>query len=490
MKPQAEQNGAMRDKVARGVAWNMAEKVGSALLQMAVSIIVLRLLMPDDFGVVAILTALTTLAQVAIDSGFSQLLIRKEHPAPGEYRTVFLFNMAVSWLLYGLLTATAPLIARFYQQPVIAAIAPVFYLILPATACGSIQSVRFMRRFRFALLSKVTFFATLLSGLTGVGMAMAGCGVWSLAGQRLSLAVFRSAALWVLSDWRPDAVPRRRDMQTLRSMAPFSVRLMATDFVAALYNKVPQLFIGRLYNADLLGYYDQALKLKDLPVNSAMLSVQNVTFPSLSKIAGDRAKFAESYRQVLSVVTYVMFPIMAGMIGVADEMFSVLLDEKWMPTVPYFKAASLIGLFYPIAVTAYNVLKVHSDGRMLIRTELLKKTIMTLLLAVTIPQSVMAVMWALAAMSAVEAAVNFVATTRFTALTTRQFLRTLAPTAAVTAALYGAVMAVGAFVPAAPAAMLMLKIVTGVTVYAGLSALFRLEAFSTMRRAFLQILRP
>lgn len=467
----------LRDRVAQGVAWSMAEKIGSMLLQMAVSIVVLRLLQPDDFGVVAILTAFAAFAQVVVDSGFSQTLIRKAEPAPGEYKAVFLFNVAVSWALYALFVALAPAAARYYGQPVIADLAPVFFLLLPTNALCVIQLTRFTRQFRFALISKVTFFATLLSGLLAVGMALAGCGVWSLVGQRVGLMVVRAAALWWLGRWRPSA---KADVGALRKMAPYSMSLMATDLISALYNRIPQLFIGRLYSTELLGFFDQALKLKDLPVTSAMQSVQNVTFPAMSKIAGDDRKFTESYRQVAAIVAFVMFPVMTGMIAVADEMFAVLLGEKWLPTVPYFKAASLMGLFYPIAMISYNILKVKSDGRLLIRIEILKKAVMTVLLVLTIPRSPAAVMWGLVAMSAIEMGVNFVATTRYASLRLSGLVRTLLPPAVAAAALFAAVALVGRTVVCPPAAMLSLKICTGAAVYILIALLFRFEAFRIM----------
>ncbi len=467
----------LRDQVAQGVAWSLAEKIGSMLLQMAVSIVVLRLLMPDDFGVIALLTAFSAFAQVVVDSGFSQTLIRKSAPEAGEYKAVFLFNVAMSWLLYLLFVAAAPAVARYYGQPVLAALAPVFFLLIPANALCVIQLTIFTRQFRFALLSKVTFFSTLFGGLIAIGMALAGCGVWSLVAQRVTQMVLRAAALWCLSDWRPTAP---RDPRALRTMAPYSLSLLATDLVTALYNKVPQLFIGRLYSTDLLGYFDQALKLKDLPVNSAMQAVQPVTFPALSKIAGQPAKFTESYRQVTGIVAFVMFPVMTGMIAVADEMFAVLLGQQWLPTIPYFRAASLAGLFYPIAMIAYNVLKVKSDGKLLIRIEILKKAVMTLLLALTIPRSVGAVVWGIVAASAFELTVNFAASMRYTALTPRGLLRTLLPPALASAALYAAVALTDRLVHCPAGALLMLKVAVGAVVYLGISAVCRFEAFRTL----------
>lgn len=472
--------GELKERVARGVAWSIGEKIGTMLLQMGVSIVVLRLLMPDDFGVVAILTAFSAFAVVVVDSGFSQTLIRKAEPSPSDYKSVFLFNIAVSLALYALLTALAPVAARYYDMPVLARLAPVFFLLVPVNALCVIQNTLFTRAFRFALLSKVTLVSSLVSGLAAVLLALAGCGVWSLVAQRVLQMVVRAVLLWRLSEWRP----RRSaawSAAAIRQMAPYSFSLLTTDLISAVYNKIPQLFIGRLYSSDTLGFFDQALKLKDLPVTSAMTAVQGVTFPALSKIAADERKFAESYRQVVMVVAYAMFPMMLGLSAVAHDMFAVLLGEKWMPTVPYFEAVCLVGLFYPVAMTAYNVMKVRCSGSVIVRLEVVKKVIMTAILALTIPHSVQAVVWGLVLFACCEMVVNVAASLRVTSLSWTALLRTLMPIAFAAAAMYGVVRGVAWALPDSGLLRLVVEIVAGVIAYLGFSLLFHLEAFAEVR---------
>ena len=351
--------GELKDKVARGVAWSMAEKIGTMLLQMAVSLIILRLLTRDILGVMAIPTAVVAVALVLVDSGFSQALIRKAAPSADDYKSVFAFNIGVSLVMYALFTALAFPVSRFYDMPQIAQIAPVFFLQLPIGALCAIQNTICVRQFRFALLSKVTFASSLAGGLAAIGLALAGFGIWCIVAQRVLQAAVRTLLLWWLSDWRPCGACSRGP---LREMAPFSFSLIATDLISTFYNKIPQFFLGRLYPADTLGSFDQAIKLKDQPTISAMQAVQSVTFPALAKIRDDAPKFAESYRQVVMVVSYVLFPVMLGMSAVAHDMFAVLLGEEWMPTVPYFETVCLVGLFYPMSIIAYNVLKVKSGG--------------------------------------------------------------------------------------------------------------------------------
>ncbi len=467
----------LKQRVASGVAWSLAEKVGTTLLQLGVSLVLLSILGPDSYDELALLTALSVVALVIVDSGFSQILIRKAAPTEEEYKSVFVFNMTVAVALYAAIVAAAPWVGSYYGQHEFAKVAPLFFLLLPLSAATSIQLTIFTRQFRFALLSKLTFAASAVSGVAAVVMALVGCGLWSIVAQRVLYVAVRGGAMWLMSDWHPSG---RFSMPALREMAPNSFRLMGTDLISALYTKIPQLFIGRIYaGTNSLAYFDQAQKLKDSPVMSMVAAVQSVTYPALSKISDQRAKFAESYRQILMVVAYVMFPVMLGMSAVAPELFA-LLGEKWMPTVPYFEVICGVGLFYPLSIVAYNVLKVKSDGRIIIRLEIFKKVVMTAIFAFTIPRSVMAVVWGLVVISVVEFVVNFAATCRFTDLALWRLLRTMMPVAAVAAVMYAGVRLSAAWLPANNIAALGAKIAVGILIYTMLSAVFRLEAFREM----------
>ena len=477
----------LKEKVAGGVAWSIAEKVGSMLLQMVVSIVVARLLVPEDFGVMAILTFFTALALVMVDSGFSQTLIRKESPSSEDYRSVFAFNIAVSVVLYGILVAVAPAVARYYELPVIADIAPVLFLLLPINALCVIQNTIFTREFRFRLLSQATFTASLVAGVVAIAMALAGCGVWSLVGQRIATLAVKTLILWFRSDWRPSF---HFSMKPVREMAPFSFRLLTTDLISSIYNNISQMFIGKIYSADALGFFNQAQKFKDLPLTSAMQSVQSVTYPALSQIGDQREKFAESYRQVLMVVAFMLFPVMVGITAVAEDLFALLLGEKWMPTVPYLQILCLTGLFQPLAMIAYNVLKVKSNGAIILRLEIAKKTLMTLILALTIPHSIKAVAWGLVAMTFCEFAINFIASMRYTSLGIWRVVRTLLPTMIITAVMFVGVVLVGdAMSDTGVAVRLLAEIATGAMIYILLAFGFRLEAATEIKSLLSKMLR-
>ena len=466
------------ERVASGVVWSVTEKVGSALLQAVVSIVVANRIMPMDMGIMAVLTFFTTLAQVVVDSGFSQTLIRKATPSQADYKAVFRFNIVSSLTLYAILTALSPYVARYYDWPLLSQVAPVLFLLLPLNALCVIQNTIMVREFRFAQLSTITFISSTISGIVAIAMALTGFGIWSLVGQRVSMMAAKAMLLWWRSSWRPNGGGQTG---SLREMAPYSLRLMTTDLITALYNNVAQLFIGKMYSGSVLGYFNQAQKLKDMPVNATMQSIQSVTFPALAKIGDDEQKFSESYRKVVMVTAYVMFPMMAGLIATAEEIYTLLLKPDWHPAIPYFRVMCAIGFFYPIAIVAYNILKVKSNGAIILRLEIIKRVIMTIILIITIPRSVMAVVWGLVAAAACEMVLNIFAARKYTEVGVMRIIGTLLPIILLSAAMYAAVLFVGVFAQDWSILLRLLAMIAmGVVTYILGSWLTRMEAFQEL----------
>ena len=466
----------LESKVASGIAWSFSEKLLTMLIQMVVSIIVARELMPEDFGIMAILTFFTSVALAIVDSGFSQTLIRKQNPSDEEYKSVLGFNVAMSLILYALLLVVTPYIANFYGHSVIAEVAPVLFLVLPINSLCVVQTVMFTKEFRFALLSKIVFSASLVSGVVAVVMAVAGCGIWSLVAQRLLMMGIKAIAFWMIRHWRTDA---RFSMGAIKAMMPFSLRLLATDLIASIYNNVAQLFIGKMHTTTTLGYYSQAQKLKDLPVTSTVQAVQGVTYPALSELNDDDRKFGDGYERIVRMLGFVTFPVMLGFVAIAEDMFMLLLGEKWMPTVPYFKVLALSGLFYPLAIVAYNVLKVRSDGRVIVRLEVVKRVIMTAVLCYTIPRGVMAVAWGMTAMAGVEFLLNSAVAVRLAKVGALRLARALLPSFAIATVMYFAIMSIVPYMADMGIGLrLVCEILCGGVVYFVLAFILRLRALT------------
>lgn len=470
-------------KVASGVVWSFSEKLLSMVVQMVVSIVVARQLAPSDFGVMAIMTFFTSVALAIVDSGFSQTLIRKADPTEEDYRSVLSFNVVVSVVLYGLFVAAAYPLAELYSTPVIRDIAPVLFIVLPINSLCVVQTVMFTREFRFALLSKIVFAASLISGVVAVVMALAGCGIWSLVAQRLLMMGIKAAAFWWIRRWRTEA---RFSFAALRAMAPFSLRLLATDLIASIYNNVAQLFIGKMHSTTALGYYSQAQKLKDLPVTSTVQAVQGVTYPALAKLATDDQQFADGYLRIVQLLSFVIFPVMLGFVAIAPDMFMLLLGEKWMPTVPYFEILALSGLFYPLSVVSYNVLKSRSDGKVIVRLEVIKRIIMTAVLCYTIPRGVESVAWGMTAMAFVDFVINTAAALSYLSLSSFRLLASILPQLLLAAVMFVCLYLFEPYIASLSLGLrLLVEITVGIVIYAAGALICRLQALHEL----IQLLR-
>lgn len=469
-------SGELEHKVVSGVVWSFAEKFLTMLVQMVVSIIVARRLMPEDFGVMAILTFFTSVALTIVDSGFSQTLIRKKEPSESDYRSVFAFNVVVALVLYFVLWALAAPIARFYGHSVISDVAPVLFLLLPINSLCVVQTVMFTREFRFKLLSNIVFAASLISGVVAVAMAVVGCGIWALVAQRLLQMGIKAVAFWWVRRWHWRGGV---SLSALREMAPFSLRLLATDLIASIYNNVAQLFVGKMYSTTSLGYYSQAQKLKDLAVISTVQSVQGVTYPALSKLATDEEKFSAGYERIVRLLSFVLFPAMLGLVAISSDMFMLLLGERWMPTVPYFRILALSGMVYPLAMVGYNVLKIKSDGRVVVRLEVVKRVVMTLVLCITIPTGIEAVAWGMTAMAFVEFVLNSGFALRLMSFGIMRLAKALLPSLLLSLAVYFGLEILNPHLAQMGVVLrLTTDIALAVVFYVALSWILRLRAFN------------
>ncbi len=336
----------LKKKVVRGFAWNVAEKIASALFQAWVVVNVANRLFPEDYALVAILAAFVAIFNTFVDSGFSQALIRKKEPLATDFSSAFWFNIAVSAVIYGMLVALSYPTAGVLDMPRLVELAPVLYLIVPLNALGIIQQTVLTRAFDFRRLSTVTFAATLGSGAVAVAMAMCGFGVWALVGQRVSLVGFKAVLLWIFGRWKPSF---GFSGEAIRRMFGYSSRLLGTDFLNNLYNSAPQFVIGHLHHGTL-GHYDQARKLRDLVVNSTVNSMQSITFAALATVSDDDAKFARAVGKVVGSIVFLMFPMMAGLIVVADELFGVFLAPQWHASVPFLRILCLTGFVVPLSI--------------------------------------------------------------------------------------------------------------------------------------------
>lgn len=470
----------LKQSVVNGMKWTFIEKIATNLFQMLAGLVLMNFLAREVYGTLAVLVVFTSICSVFVDSGFSSALIRRKEVGPSEYSSVFFFNILVAVVLYGILVAVTPAIAVYYNEPIIRSIAPVLFLLVPVNAFSNIQNIILTRDLEFKTISKYTMWATVGGSCVSVVMAVCGMGIWSLLGQRLLTPVIKSAMLWIGNRWRPSGRP---SFAPLRSMTGYSSRLLLSDIANTIYSNISGLFIGRMYKMDALGSYDRGKQYKDIPVSTVISSVQNVTFPALARLHDNPAKMSLTARQVTVVMNFLIFPVMVGMIAVAEDFISVFLPERWLSVVPYFQILSISGLFAPLSVVSYNILKIKSDGKMIFRLEIVKKLIATAVLVATIPISVKAIAWGQTVIFLSDAIINMFGAGRYVKWGFWTHIKDTIPylvfSAAMLAAVYGTHILLVGYVPLF--AVLCLEVVAGALVYGLLTIIFKPQGWREIK---------
>ncbi len=473
----------LKSKVVRGFAWNSAEKIASALVTFYVAIKVVNRVSPGEYGVFAILVAFVAVFNTFVDSGFSQALIREKEPTQGDFSSAFWFNIAVSVVIYGLLVGLSYPAAALFEMPELINLAPVMYLVVPLGALCIIQNAVLTRSFDFRRISSITFASVVGAGVVAVVLAVKGCGVWALVGQRVTQIGLKAVLLWFFGRWKPSA---RFSGASIRSMSRFSSRILATDLINNLYGKIPQFAIGGRVDEATLGYYDNASKLRDLPVSSTLSAMQAVTFPALAKLRDDDRKFADGVGKVVSSIVFIMFPMMAGLIVVAADFFGLFLNADWQGSVPFFQILALTGMMTPVTIVSYNIMKTRSDGGALVKAEIIKKVFATAIFAATIPFGAIPIAWGMVGIAFTDMVVSFSTGRRYCDYGVGRLARDVFPVLALTAVMAGAVWGLGFLMGAWPLWLaLAVKIAAGVVIYLGGAALLRLDGF----REFTEVLR-
>lgn len=382
------ENGELGKKVFSGLFWKFGERFLSQAVSFIVTVILARLLLPEDYGVVEIVMIFITLANVFMTSGFSTALIQAEEADSKDFSTIFYCSFAVSLVLYAVLFLAAPLIAQVYRNPVLTAIVRVLSLQVPLSAYNAVQHAYVSRN----MLFKRFFFSTLIgitvSGVVGIGMAYMGLGVWALVGQSFANIIVDTLVLGITIPWRLEWTFSKKSAKRLMA---YGWKILAADFSGTFFGQLRSLVIGVTYTSADLAFYNKGQHFPQMITNNLSTSVMAVLFPAFSTVGNDIPKVRQMTQVSLRLLTYVMAPVLLGMAAIPEEMILLLLTEKWAPCIPYVKffcLGSVIGL---ISTTALQTIKAVGRSDVVLKLEILKKPVFILLLLVAVRISVTAI---------------------------------------------------------------------------------------------------
>ena len=394
---------SLKQKTTKGIFWSTIERFSNQGMSFLFSVILARMLDPSDFGIIAMITIFFAVAQSFVDSGFSNALVRKTDRREEDLSTCFYFNIGVGIMAYIVLFLIAPLVASFYNQPILSPIIRITGLGVVLNSLCVVQQALFTIKIDFKSQAKVTLSATIISGIVGVILAYQGYGVWALVWQGVVMTSARMALLWLMSKWRPTTGFSKSSFNYLFG---YGSKLLASGLLDTIYNNIYPIVIGKFYTPTQLGNYSRALSFAQLPSSNITSILQRVTFPVLSTIQDDIPRLQANYRRLLKLSAFIIFPLMMGLAAVAFPMIRLILTPKWEGCSLYLQIICFALMWYPIHAINLNLLQVKGRSDLFLRLEIIKKIVGVCIMCITIPLGITAMCIGMVASSLISLFIN------------------------------------------------------------------------------------
>lgn len=459
--------------ILSGLFWRFAERTGAQGVQFIVSIVLARLLAPEDYGTISLVTVFTTILQVFVDSGLGTALIQKKDADDLDFSSVFYFNFAVCLVLYAGMFVAAPYIAMFYDDPTLAPVVRALCLTVVVAGVRGIQQSYVSRHLLFKRFFFSTIGGTIVSAIIGIAMAYMGYGVWALVAQQLSNVAVGTIILWVTVRWRPKLM---FSWQRLKELLSFGWKLLASALLDTVYNNLRNLIIGKLYSSADLAYYNQGDKFPKVIVTNINTSIDSVLLPTMSNVQEDHARVKSMTRRSIKTSTYIMAPLMMGLAFCAEPIVRLVLTDKWLPCVPYLQIFCITYMFYPIHTANLNAIKAMGRSDLFLKLEIAKKVVGMALLLSTMWFGVMAMAYSLLVSTMASMVINSWPNRMLLHYSLIEQLKDILPGIFISLIMGVCVLIIG-ILPLPVGGMLILQVCAGAAVYTGLSAFLKLESF-------------
>lgn len=465
--------------------WRLAERCGAQLVSMVVSVVLARLLSPEDYGTIALITVFTTILQVFIDSGLGSALIQKKDADDLDFSSVFYFNIVLCLFLYLGMFLAAPLIAVFYNDSSLVPLVRALSLTLVISGVKNIQQSYVSRKMLFKRFFFSTLGGTIVSAFLGIGMAYRGYGVWALVAQQLCNASVDTLILWLTVRWRPKRI---FSWQRLKVLLSYGWKLLASSLLGTMYNNLCYLIIGKMYSSADLAYYNQGDKFPQLIINNINTSIDSVLLPVMSSVQDDRERIKNMTRRAIKTSIYVMAPLMMGLVFCAEPIVKLVLTDKWLPCVPYLRIFCITYMFWPIHTANLNAIKAMGRSDIFLKLEIIKKIMGLALLLITMRISVLAMAYSMIASSILSQIINSWPNRALLHYSYLDQLRDILPSIFLAVGM-GACVWLTSLVGLSAMVTLLIQIPLGAILYLLGSALFKLESYEYVKDRFLVLLK-
>lgn len=382
---------SLGQQTVSGVAWTTVQRFASLFLAFVANLVLARLLSPDDFGCVGLLMIFISLSQIFVDGGFGSALIQKKEPTQEDYSTIFYWNLMLATVLYLILFFLAPVIARFYEIPILKEILRVQGLILFLDAFGLIHKNNLRKTLQFKKISLIVLGANLIAVVVAIAMAYNGFGVWCLVAQQLLISGMSTVLYWIFNRWKPSIMFSGKSLKELFSFGGF---ILLSNMMVTFFNEIQSLIMGKLYTVRDVGLYTQARKFETIMSGTPSTVVNQVTFPVFSKFQNDIPQLRSILRRITKVMAFVVFPAMILVILIAKPAIVLMLTDKWIDCVPYFQILCIGGMAEALGDINYNAVAAIGKSRVLFRWTCIKSVVGLLLIIAGSFFGVRGIIWA------------------------------------------------------------------------------------------------
>lgn len=463
-----------RKSVLSNLFWRFSERTAAQGVSFVVSVVLARMLTPEDYGLVGLITVFISIATVFVSSGFGSALIQKENVTQRDYSSVFFFSILMGVVMYIALFFTAPIIANFYKEPLLIAVIRILALSLIIGGINSVQQAYVSRTMQFKRFFYSTIIGTVISAIIGIYMAYRGAGVWALVAQTLSNQIIDTCILWFTVKWRPTF---EFSISEMKKMFNYGWKLLFSNLIDTVYNNLYSLVIGKFYSAKDLGYYNRGRNIPNIVITNINGSIQSVMFPAFSNCQGEKVRLKAMVRRSIVTSTYIIMPAMIGLAAVAEPLTVLLLTEKWLPSVPFMQFSCFVLAFWPIHTTNLQAINAVGRSDIFLKLEIIKKIIGLSILIASIPFGLYAMMIGNCFSAIICSFLNANPNKRLLNYGYREQIMDILPSILLSLFM-GAMVLMWTLCDMNNIIILILQIITGVVIYVGGSKLFKLESYT------------
>lgn len=474
-----------RNTILSNLVWRFMERSGAQFVTLIVSIVLARLLDPSVYGVVALITVITTILQVFVDGGFATALIQKKDADDLDFSTVFYFNTASCLLLYFVVFLIAPYIAAFYKMPELVWVIRVISLVIVISGVKNVQQAYVSRYMLFKRFFFSTLGGTIGAAVVGIVFAYMGLGVWALVAQLLFNTFVDTLILWITVKWRPI---KAFSFERLKILFSFGWKMLVANLVATINGQIRQLIIGKMYSSENLAFYNRGRQFPDLIVSNINTSIDSVLFPALSNEQDDYARVKDMTRRSIKVSTFVMAPMMIGLFVCAESFVSFILTDKWLPCVPFLRIFCVTFMFYPIHTANLNAIKATGRSNVLLKLEILKDFFSIVVLIVTMKYGTMVIAYGMLVSSLFSQVVNSWPNERTLKYKYKDQLLDLAPNI-FSAVFMGVIVYFIKYMGFSAGVTLVIQIIAGIVLYTLIALVTKNESFAYVLSILMPIIR-